>query len=88
MKLSEALDKYYVIPLIGSEMVGYEAASKNCPWIRVHFVVDDEEYSQTFEDQEIQLMDSPTGAFSVTDDEGEGCGFIALDGVNLKEQTS
>jgi len=85
MKLSKILNKYHVIPLVGSEMVGYCIMHrKPTPTIDINFTVDDEEHSQVFADQEIQIMNQPPGAFSVTDVNGEQCGFIALDGVDLR----
>ena len=88
MKLSELFDKYYIMGLVGSEIVEFFAPDPPDEAIRITFGLDGENYEQYFNDQEIQILDHPEGGFFVIDVDGKDCGFIALDGVNLKNDAS
>lgn len=84
MTLNEILDKYYVMALVGSEIVGFTSGDDDLTVI--WFTVDKELHEQYFVNQEIHLLDHPTGGFLVNDIDGKDCGFIALDGVDLSPQ--
>ena len=88
MKLSEVLNRYYVVALHQSELVGfYEDDLDGDVDIVIEWNDSDEfeTHRQVFKDQEIRLLVQPTGGFIVTNSEGMECGFIALAGVP-KEQ--
>jgi hypothetical protein len=86
MKLSEILDKYYVMALNCTDIVGFHFPSKE--EIIITFKdLDSNEVYQIFVDQEPILLDHPTGGFFVTDYNEQQCGFIALNGVDLNEST-
>lgn len=88
MKLSEVLDKYYVMALNSSEIVAFsspdESNGDQAIAIKWFDSVDSCTHEQFFNDQDIILLDKPEGAFFVKDVDGRDCGFLALDGVPLK----
>lgn len=89
MKLSEVLERYYVLPYNSSELVGFYEDTDNAdslPLIVVSWNDVDarESYLQEFEDQEIQPDPTVKGGFLVnTIDDGEPVGFIALNYVGF-----
>lgn len=91
MKLSDILNKYYVIPMSHCEIVGFtindDADDNDVNPITITWNDSDtfESYLEVFDDQDVEFLDQPTGAFTATDAEGKTAIFIALDGVNLKE---
>ena len=89
MKLSEVLKRFYVLPLDQSEIVDFSLPEELSDDMAINVYWRDsdafDEHNQYFNDQEIQLLDCPTGGFFVTDVDGEMCGFIALDGVSLEK---
>lgn len=83
MKLSEVLDKYYVLPLNQSEIVGYHIVLGEIliTWVDSETL---KEHQQYFLDQEVVPAPVIKGAFIVDRINGEGSvSFIALDGVEL-----
>lgn len=86
MRLSEVLDKYYVMALNCTDIVGFHIIEDGL--IIISFKdLDSNEVYQHFTNQEIQLLDHPTGGFFVNDDDGQQCGFLALDGVDLTKES-
>lgn len=86
MLLSEVLDKYYVMALNASEIVGWQVPDPPDELIEINWTDSDtlERHEQYFNDQEIELLDHPRGGFYVVDGDGRSGGFIALDGVELR----
>lgn len=88
MKLSEVLNKYYVMALNSSEIVAFSSPdeSNGDQAIAINWFDIDASctHEQFFNDQDIILLDRPEGAFYVKDVNGRDCGFLALDGVPLK----
>lgn len=91
LKLSEVLDRYYVLPFGQSEIVGWYYAHEEddvghvivIEWADIDRM---ETYNQEFYDQPIRLMGNTTqGMFAVTTIDGETVAFIALAGVNLEK---
>lgn len=89
MKLSEVLERFYVLPLNQSEIVGFSLPEELSDDVAINVYWKDsdafDEHNQYFNDQDVQLLDHPTGGFFVTDVGGEMRGFIALDGVDLEK---
>lgn len=91
MKLSEVLNRFYVIPLGQSEIVGFEGDHDDPDLGEVITITwtdpeDGEEYRQEFTDQDIQIEGPIKGQFLVRQiDDEELVGFIALDGVDLEK---
>lgn len=86
LKLSEVLDRYYVLPFGQSEIVGWHETSdsklvvewKDSDTFDTHF--------QEFDEQVINVGGNATqGMFAVTTTDGETVAFIALMGANLEE---
>lgn len=86
LKLSEVLDRYYVLPFGQSEIVGWHETSdsklvvewKDSDTFDTHF--------QEFDEQVINVGGNTTqGMFTVTTTDGETVAFIALMGANLEE---
>lgn len=91
LKLSEVLDRYYVLPFGQSEIVGWYYALEEddvshvivVEWADIDRM---ETYNQEFYDQPIRPMSNTTqGMFAVTTTDGETVAFIALTGANLEE---
>lgn len=90
MKLSEVLDRYYVLPFGQSEFVGwYQSSQDDDPYIEPPLVVEwndsdtGEHHSQEFRDQVIEK--GQQGTFTVTTTDGETVAFIALTYVDLED---
>lgn len=86
MLLSEVLNKFYVLPLNSSEIVGFDAVRDT---LHISWTDSDSgrDIDQYFPDQEIQSSTIlAQGAFNVTDNDGKVACFIALDGAVLKPE--
>lgn len=81
MKLSQVLEKYYVLAM--SETVSYYLPNIPEDNIYISFFSEGLEYEQYFEDQEVQIQETSLGGFTVINEDGEVCQFTALDGVDL-----
>lgn len=84
MKLSLILDRYYVIA--NSSVVGFHWPDETDGDTACSITFQDDDgmdVDQRFNDQDVQLLESPKGGFVVTDVDGEACQFTALDGVEL-----
>lgn len=84
MKLSEALNKFYILPLGQSEIVGFFGGEIDHITITWKDSDTFDEHFQEFEDQDIVIGGPVNGEFTVTTIEGENVAFIALDGVDLE----
>lgn len=86
MKLSEVLERFYVIPLGQSEIVGFDRIEDNLITITWTDPEDGQQYREEFADQDIQIMGPIKGQFLVQQINDEDLvGFIALDGVDLEK---
>lgn len=83
MKLSEVLDRYHVIPLFHTAIVGFCVPDPPDELIEISYEIDGEVYEHYFNDQDIQPRSGTAGSFTVIDGDGEACGYIALKGVEL-----
>lgn len=86
LKLSEVLDRYYVLPFGQSEIVGWHETSDSKLVVEWKDSDTFDTHSQEFDDQPIRPMSNTTqGMFAVTTTDGETVAFIALTGANLEE---
>lgn len=85
MKLSEALDRFFVVPFNSSVIVDW-STSENSTWEERRFEIaweDHDEKLQRHEFPEQEIVLYTADAFMAKDTNGDDWGFMALTGANL-----
>lgn len=85
MKLSEALNKYIVVPSSYAAVVGYTSPDADGD-MQIEWYDDDELFTVVCKDQDITVLDqnASEGAFGIRDIEGNFAMFIAMKEVRLE----
>lgn len=85
MKLSDALDRFFVVPFNSSEIVDFVIVDE-AHWVPTLITITWEDHDEVlqrheFTDQEVVIYTADS--FMATSTEGIGIGFMALTGANL-----